>query len=67
MSSDHPGWLLALVAAVERFEDVHNKVDPGGECLATVLLDVPGPVRDMARGYAVARRETSSENVTPLS
>jgi hypothetical protein len=52
-----PSWLLNLVNAVGVYEDEHNKVDPGGFCLATQWLDIPGEVRDLARGYAQAKRE----------
>ena len=57
--ADHPGWLLALVTAVERYEEERSKIPPGTECLATALLDVPAPVRDMARGYAQARADAA--------
>jgi hypothetical protein len=58
--ADHPGWLLALVAAVERYEDVHSKVEPGAECFDEALLGVPDEVRAMARGYAQARRDAAA-------
>lgn len=60
--ADLPTWALALVAAVEHYEDVHPKVndptDPD-ECFATVLGAIPAEVRAEARGYARAKREAT--------
>lgn len=61
--ADHPGWLLLLVASVERYEEEHPKVGDNEECLAAALLGVPDEVRAMARGYAQARRD--AETVVP--
>lgn len=58
--ADHPGWLLLLVASVERYEDVHPKVGENEECLAAALLGVPAEVRAMAAGYAQARRDAAA-------
>lgn len=63
--ADQPGWLLRLVAAVEQYEEVHPKVEDGEECFGMALAGVPAEVRTMARGYAVARRETPPETVVP--
>lgn len=61
--TDQPGWLLALVAAVERYEEEHSKIAGGEECFAWSLKAVPAEVRAMARGYAQARRD--AETVGP--
>lgn len=58
--TDQPGWLLALVAAVERYEEEHSKIGDGEECFAWPLKAVPTEVRAMARGYAQARRDAAA-------
>jgi hypothetical protein len=50
--TDLPDWVLDLVAAAERFEDVH----PPGDCLGAALAAVPDDVRAEARGWARAKR-----------
>lgn len=57
--ADQPSWVLALIAAVEQYEDSHPRVDePGWDCLAPALDGVPDDVRAMARGYGQARTDT---------
>ena len=58
--TDPPGWLLSLVAAVERYEEEHSKIADGEECFAWPLKAVPAEVRAMARGYAQARRDAAA-------
>jgi hypothetical protein len=51
--ADQPSWVLALVAAVELYEECHPRVDgPGWDCLDPALNRVPDDVRTMAKGYA---------------
>ena len=52
-----PPWLLALVAKVQWYEDVHAKVTDADECFGETLAAVPSEVRAQAAGYQVARRE----------
>lgn len=62
MAADHPGWLLALVADVERYEFCHESVkgDPlDWRCLSQSLEAVPAEVREQAKGYAQAKREAT--------
>jgi hypothetical protein len=56
--ADQPGWILAVVAALEEYESNHGHPDDDWTCLAAALARVPQDVRTMAAGYATARRET---------
>lgn len=63
----HPGWLLALVADVEQYEDLHA-APPGVEswaCFGRALGGVPAEVRDQARGWAQAKRDAATDVVPP--
>jgi hypothetical protein len=53
MTATLPDWALALVDAVEHFENVHGQPS---FCLAGALDQVPAEVRAEARGYARAKR-----------
>jgi hypothetical protein len=53
---DLPSWVFRLVAAVERFEDVHSP----GPCLADALSEVPADVRlaaEVGERFADAGRD----------
>lgn len=49
--ADLPGWAWRLIAAVEQYEYVHDRVSDADDwrCLATVLDAVPVEVRVAAR------------------
>jgi hypothetical protein len=53
---DQPDWVLDLVAAVEHYEYTHSKVTDPDECFRRQLDAVPTGVRDMAQGWAQAKR-----------
>lgn len=57
--ADQPGWLLAVVAALEDYEAQHGHPDDDWTCLGAALARVPEDVRIMAAGYATARREAT--------
>lgn len=54
-----PPWLLALVAKVEWYENVHAKLTDADECFGEALAAIPSEVRAQAAGYEVARREAN--------
>lgn len=58
MSDHHPNWLLGLVAAVEQYEDFHTAPVESWQCFGNALGAVPRDVRQQARGYGQALRET---------
>jgi hypothetical protein len=56
ITTDHPDWVLALVAAVEWAEYAHPKITEGDRCLGEELAAVPAEVREAAKGWAQAKR-----------
>lgn len=56
ITTGHPDWVLALVAAAEWLEYSHPKIADGDRCLSAELAAVPAEVREAAKGWAQARQ-----------
>lgn len=57
---EQPNWLYDLIAAVERYEDVHEHVQEDGRCMQEVLDRVPDELRLAANAIADYKAKEAS-------